>query len=183
MFWFLKNRIFLIMIICFQTSKSRHIPKVRGGPNFDPVKYVKEVSHVKQMHANSNLIHPNFSSKLMITWLNLFENPLLIRFQTDRKLTFDPVRTNESGSKMSFRTIHCPVIDKLFENSILIQFELTKVDQKWLFELFMVTWLINCSKNHFWSTFISSNWIKSEFSISLKADQKWVFEQIESRDH
>ena len=38
-------------------------------------------------------------------------------------------------------------------------------------------------KTHFWSTFISSNWIKSEFSISLKADQKWVFEQIETRDH
>ena len=40
---------------------------------------------------------------------------------------------------------------------------------------FMVTWLINCSKTHFWSTFIDSNWTKSEFSINLKADQKWVF--------
>ena len=40
---------------------------VRGGPNFDPVKYVKEVSHVEHMHADSILIHPNFSSKLMIT--------------------------------------------------------------------------------------------------------------------
>ena len=25
---------------------------VRGGPNFDPVKYVKEVSHVEHMHAD-----------------------------------------------------------------------------------------------------------------------------------
>ena len=47
----------------------------------------------------------------------------------------------------------------------------------------MITWLINWSKTHFWSSSISSNWIKSEFSISLKADQKWVFEQIETRDH
>ena len=66
---------------------------LRGGPNFDPVKYVKEVSHVKHMHANSILIHPNFSSKLVITWLNLFENLLLIRFQSVRKLNFDPVQT------------------------------------------------------------------------------------------
>ena len=48
------------------------------------------------------------------------ENPLLIRFQSDQKFTFDPVRTNKSGPKMSFRTIHWHVIDKLFENSILI---------------------------------------------------------------
>ena len=27
------------------------------GPNFGPVKYVKEVSHVKHMHANSILVH------------------------------------------------------------------------------------------------------------------------------
>ena len=40
---------------------------LRGGPNFGPVKYVKEVSHVKHMHANLILVHPNFSSKLMIT--------------------------------------------------------------------------------------------------------------------
>ena len=33
---------------------------LRGGPNFDPVKYVKEVSHVKHMHANLILIHPSF---------------------------------------------------------------------------------------------------------------------------
>ena len=31
---------------------------LRGGPNFGPVKYVKEVSHVKDMHANSLLVHP-----------------------------------------------------------------------------------------------------------------------------
>ena len=40
---------------------------LRGGKTFDPVNYVKEVSHVKHMHADSLLIHPNFSSKLMIT--------------------------------------------------------------------------------------------------------------------
>ena len=43
-----------------------HIDHIRGGPNFDPVKYVKEVSHVEHMQADSLLIHPNFSSKLMI---------------------------------------------------------------------------------------------------------------------
>ena len=36
---------------------------LRGGPNFDAVKYVKEASHVKHMHADSILIHPNFYSK------------------------------------------------------------------------------------------------------------------------
>ena len=77
---------------------------LRGGPNFDPVKYVKEVSHVEHMHANLILIHPCFSSKLVITWLNLFQNLILIRFQTVRKLNFDPVWTNEGGSKLSFRT-------------------------------------------------------------------------------
>ena len=41
--------------------------QLRGGSNFDPVKYVKEVSHVEHLHADSLLIHPNFSSKLMIT--------------------------------------------------------------------------------------------------------------------
>ena len=69
------------------------------------------------MHADSLLIQPNFSSKLMITWLNLFENRFLIRFQIDRKC--------------------------------------------------MVTRLINCSKFHFRSTFISSNWIKSGFSNKM----------------
>ena len=37
----------------------------------------------------------DFSSKLMITWLDFFENLILIRFQTVRKLNFDPVRTND----------------------------------------------------------------------------------------
>ena len=49
-----------------------------------------------------------------------------------------------------------------------------KVDQKWVFEQFINHMTMNCSKSHFWSTFISSNWTKSEFSISLKADQKLV---------
>ena len=31
---------------------------IRGDPNFDPVKYVKEMSHVKHTHADSILIHP-----------------------------------------------------------------------------------------------------------------------------
>ena len=88
---------------------------IRGGPNFDPVKYVKEVNHVKHMHADSLLIHPNFS-KLMITWLNFIETPLLIHFQTDRKLThnswsrdwqtvrkltFDPPLLVQTGPKVS----------------------------------------------------------------------------------
>ena len=33
-----------------------------GGPTFGPVKYVKEVSHVEHMHADSILVHPNFSN-------------------------------------------------------------------------------------------------------------------------
>ena len=50
---------------------------LRGGPNFGPVKYVKEVSHVKHMHANSDLlVHFNFSSKLMVTWLKPNFGPL-----------------------------------------------------------------------------------------------------------
>ena len=89
---------------------------------------------MEHMHADLILIHSNFSSKLMITRLNLFENPLLIRFQTDRKLSFDPVRTNESGSKVSFRTIHGHVFDELFEkfdeNSLLIHLHLFELDQK-----------------------------------------------------
>ena len=38
-----------------------------------------------------------------------------------------------------------------------------------------MTWIISGSKIHFWSTVVLSNWIKSEFSSSLKVDQKWVF--------
>ena len=49
---------------------------IRGGPNFDPVKYVKEVSHVKHMHANLILVHFNFSSKLMVAWLKPNFGPL-----------------------------------------------------------------------------------------------------------
>ena len=58
--------------------------EIRGGPNFGPVKYVKEVSHV---YANSLLVHPNFSSKLMMTqtyfWstFKLIENSLLVQFE------------------------------------------------------------------------------------------------------
>ena len=98
---------------CYQISLgrisdlfSRWHNYIHGGPTFDPVLKMKEVSHVKHMYATSLLIQSNFSSKLMIKWLNLFENPLLIRFQTNRKFTFDPVRTNEGGSKMSFYLLH-----------------------------------------------------------------------------
>ena len=85
---------------------------------------------------NSVLIHPNFCSKLMITWLNLFKTHFWSAF-------------------------------KLIENSLLIQFELMKVDQKWVFEQFIDHVTMNYSITHFWSTFISSNW-------------KWVFDQFES---
>ena len=80
--------------------------------NFWSSKVCEGGSHVKHMHADSLLIHPNFSSKLMITWLILFEKPLLIHFQTDQKFNFVPVRTNEGGSKVKFRTIYDHVIDK-----------------------------------------------------------------------
>ena len=50
-----------------QQGTGKFQTEIRGGPNFDPVKYVKEVSHVEHMHADSLLNHPNFSSKLMIT--------------------------------------------------------------------------------------------------------------------
>ena len=36
--------------------------------------------------------------------------------------TFDPVRTNESGSKLSFRTVYQSRDNELFENSFLIHF-------------------------------------------------------------
>ena len=65
-------------------------------------------SHVKHMHTILLLIHPVFSSKFMVTWLILFDNPILIHFQSDRKFTFDPVRTNKS--KMKFRAIYSHVI-------------------------------------------------------------------------
>ena len=32
---------------------------IRGGPTLGPVRYWKEVSHVKHMHADSLLVHPN----------------------------------------------------------------------------------------------------------------------------
>ena len=51
-------------------------------------------SPVKHMHAVSLLIHPNFSSNLMVACLHLLENSFLIHFQTVRNLAFDPVRTN-----------------------------------------------------------------------------------------
>ena len=58
-----------------------------------------------------------------------------------------------------------------------------KVDQNWVFEQFINHVTMNCSKTHFWSTFITSNLLKSEVLNSLKADEKWIFEQIKSRDH
>ena len=39
--------------------------QIRGGPYFGPVKYVKEVGHVKTMHANSILVNPNFWTQKM----------------------------------------------------------------------------------------------------------------------
>ena len=38
---------------------------------------------------------------------------------------------------------------KLFEISLLVQFEQMKVDQKWVFEQFMVMWFINWTKIRF----------------------------------
>ena len=128
------------------------------GSNFWSSKVCKGGSHLKHMHADSLLIHPNFSSKLMIMWLNLFEYPLLIRFQIDRKLTFDPVRINKGGSKVEIPTIHGHVIDKLFENSLLIHLHKFELDQKWVLDQFesgskvgfrtnLVTWLLISKRN------------------------------------
>ena len=69
----------------FHANHGKIIINTRGSI-FWSIKVCEGGSHVKHMHADSLLIHPNFS-KLMITWLNFIENPLLIRFQTDRKLT------------------------------------------------------------------------------------------------
>ena len=77
---------------------------IHGGPTFDPIKYVKEVTHVKHMHADSILIHPSFSSKLMITWLNFLENPLLIRFQTDHEFWSTFISSNWIKSKFSYNS-------------------------------------------------------------------------------
>ena len=84
-------------IIFSHANHSKIFTNTRGS-NFWSSKVCEGGSHVNHMHANSLLIYPNFSSKLMITWLNFLnflENRLLIRFQTDLKLTFDPLRTNE----------------------------------------------------------------------------------------
>ena len=58
---------------------------------------------MKQMHAVSLLIHSNFSSNLMVTRLDLFENSPLVHFQTVRNLAFDPIRINEGGPKARFQ--------------------------------------------------------------------------------
>ena len=97
------------------------------------------------MHADLILVHPNFSSKLMITWRKPTFGPLSNWSKTQFWSRLDrPVRTNEGGPKVSFRTVYHHVI-------------------------------MICSKTQFWSTFNSPNWIKIKFSISLKADQKWVW--------
>ena len=57
-------------------------------------------SHVT--HALSLLIHQNFSSKLMITWFNLFKIPLLVHFQTARYFAFDSVQIIQGRSKAKF---------------------------------------------------------------------------------
>ena len=106
------------------------VGQLRGGTTFDPVLSVKEVGHVKHMHAVSLLIHPNFSPNFMVTCLDLFENSLLIRFQTDRKFTFDPVRTNGAGSKVSFRSVYQARDPELFEISLLIHLHQFEPDQK-----------------------------------------------------
>jgi len=89
------------------------------------------------------------------------------------RLTFGPPQflfeSNDHVTQMYFWSAF-----KLIENSLFVQFELMKVDQKWVFEEFINHMTMNCWKTHFWFTFISSNWTKSEFLISLKADQKYV---------
>ena len=66
---------------------------VRGGPIFGPVKYVKEVSHVKHMDANPLLVPPIFEVNDHVTQTYFWSTFILI------------------------------------ENSLLVQFELMKVDQ------------------------------------------------------
>ena len=50
---FLVKMVSLVILIS-QKSKLHAVilALIRGGPNLGPVKYVKEVSHVKHMHAN-----------------------------------------------------------------------------------------------------------------------------------
>ena len=81
-------------------------------------------SHVKLMHAVSLLIHPNFSSNLMVTCHDLFEISLLIQFEqmkvnqkrnfesysitlswSLRNLAFGPPSFVRTGSKARFRTV------------------------------------------------------------------------------
>ena len=64
---------------------------------------------MKHMFAVLLLIHPNFSPSLMVTSLDLFENSLLIHFQTVRNLAFDP--TNAGGPKVRFRRVHDHVVE------------------------------------------------------------------------
>ena len=56
-----------VMVKVFESAHAFFKSIYAGGPFFGPVKYVKEVIHVKHMHANSLLVHPNFFSKLTIT--------------------------------------------------------------------------------------------------------------------
>ena len=63
-FQFIKLQVFLIQL--------------RGGPNFDPVKYVKEVCHVKHMQLSFD--PPEFLFEINDHVTQFVQNPLLIRF-------------------------------------------------------------------------------------------------------
>ena len=72
---------------------------------------------------------------------------------------------NEGGSKVSFRTIHGHVKDKLFETPLLIHLHWFEMDQKWVFDQFESGSKVGFRTNWVtWSLISKRNWkrIKSE---------------------
>ena len=91
---------------------------------------------MNHMHAVTLLIHPNFSSKLMVTCLDVFENSILIRFRTVRNLAFDPVRSSQPNFRGEISNLTQSRDHEVFKISLLIHLHLFELDQKRDFELF-----------------------------------------------
>ena len=66
---------------------------IRGGPNFDPVKYVRR-------WVTWSICMPTHFWSTPISHRNLWSRDSIC----SKTPTFDPVRTNEGGSKVGFRT-------------------------------------------------------------------------------
>ena len=80
---------------------------------------------------------PEFLFEINNQVTQFVRKPTFIRLQTDQILTFDPVRTNEGGSKVGFRTVYQSRDYELSENSLLIHLHSFELYQKWVFDQFV----------------------------------------------